>query len=145
MQQDSVQVLEDLNEAAVQVAELHDSVVEATKADIEAAKHRRNAYRREREAKKLDKELEEEQKKQGSKKKCNKCDSLTDKIKKLRQARKQAAIEAGTWVKKCRGAKKRGRNCRKKIEKSKLSAGQARRKCVDNAKRILRRLRGQLL
>ena len=145
MQQDSIQALDDLNEAAGEVAELHDTVVEATRADIEAAKHRRNAYKREREAKKLDKELEEEEKKQDNEAKRKRCDALKDKIKTVRQARKQAAIEAGTWVKKCRAAKKRGNKCRRKVEKSKLSAGEARKKCIDKAKKILRRLRGQLL
>ena len=145
VEEDVLQAVEDMAEAARQSAELQEAVVEATKADLESAKERRNAYRRQKEAKEAEKELTEEEKKPENKKKCNKCDKLKEKIRALRKARREAAIRAGTWTKKCRDAKKRGRSCRKKVNKSKLSCKEARKRCVDKSRAILRRLRGQLL
>lgn len=146
VEQDALQALDDMEEAARQSAELQAAVTEATKADMEAAKERREAYRHDKKAKETQKELEEEEKKRADKtKKCNRCDQLKEKIRALRKERREAAIRAGTWTKKCRGAKRRGRQCRSKVEKSKLSAKAARRKCVQKSRAILRRLHGQLL
>lgn len=71
---------------------------------------------------------------------CPTCADLKQKIKEARQARKAAAIAAGTWSKKARDGKKRVKNAKKNAKEKQLSAAQIEAKCVERSNRILSRI-----
>lgn len=75
-----------------------------------------------------------------AKKKCVTCDSLKEKIKRHRQARRDAAKAAGTWAKNARDARKEGRKARRNAEAKQLTAKEAKERCIRKSEKILARL-----
>lgn len=73
---------------------------------------------------------------------CIPCEEMKARVKKLRLARKQAAIEAGTWSKKGRGARSRANIKRTSAKKRKAKVQLTSAQCVARAQKILNRLGG---
>lgn len=133
-----VQAIADVQEEA---AAILSGATEAFDANIKSGYYQRISRRKEAQAVQKEEEEKVEAVKPENKVKCAKCDELKAHIIKLRRERKEAAILAGTWAKKARGAKEKSRHHRENVKKIKLSAEEARARCVARSQRILARLR----
>lgn len=121
---------------------LDEELEEATKANNQVGYFRRMCRRREAEAAEKEEEEKSEAVKPKNKVQCNRCEVLRKEIQELRKQRKEAAIQAGTWTKKAQSAKNRSRKRRKNVNKIRLSAEEARARCIRRSEKILARIRG---
>lgn len=132
---DSLEVSTAIAAAHVEAGAAQADMTEALEADLKAAKARRVAHRKAKEAV----AVEEEEKVERSKPK------NVARIRELRRQRREAVIEAGTWVTKSRGAKDSLKKRKKNVKKIKLTAREARERCVARSLKILKRLNRKAL
>lgn len=113
---------------------------ETFKANRQASKFRRAARRAETEATQKKKQQKVEEEKPENKGNCLTCESLKADIRRLRTARKEAAITAGTWAKKARDHKNNAKKSNRKVKDIQLTAEEARESCIAKSQKLLTRL-----
>lgn len=135
-------ILKALKDARAEETEMEEDASEARRANNQVGYFRRLGRRREAEAKAKEEEEKIEAAKPKNKQECNRCEVPRKEIRELRKQRKQAAIEAGTWTKKVQGSKNRAKKHRKNVNRIRLSAEEARKRCIARSEKILARIRG---
>lgn len=131
--------------ALVEATELQKQVDNAFKANLETGRFHRRVRERESEAVRKEEQERVERLKPENKVVCTVCDTLKSEITLIRKDRREAAIEAGTYAKKVQAAKNSARNHRQKVNDIRLTAEEARARCVDRSQRILTRLRASTI
>lgn len=121
--------------------ELHRAMAQVTRANLLGSEARRNAHKREREAKDFEAELASKDENNIQNGKCDTCDELKDKIQLLREAVREAAKKAGRMTRQCRNVRQQGMIYREKVNTWKANVEKTRQHFVNKAKLILDRLR----
>lgn len=132
-----VQVVGHIVDAHKEVQVIHDAMVQASQADLQVYKFAQEAREKEEEAKVQLDLLEKESGKVKEGGVCAKCDEVKERIKVLKEERREAAVQAGNWTRKVREEAEKSKAATESIAEFKVKSTESRKLMLDKAKKIL--------